>query len=387
MAIADRKELRLAVMASIRKLISSAKENGNAEDLQEIIRFDKNYLPILFNVYTTRPIGTDEEGQRLAALDTIKVYLSVARPELTKQLFKSALERLDSSGEPDELFVKESILDLIRALVPYQDAESISTLYKQCIKSLPEIKNSKEQKKAYRLLEEICGSETEGCKDFLKQNRKYVQKLLMKTLESAVVSSKGARLRCLKYLIRAQPQLDHESILIKSTIPEAVLCCKDINERCRAAAYDLLNVIGETLLQHSQMQQFVTMLIAGLGGTPQMMSATGLALASVLHHFSGVLGQENIQFILENISVLAAATAREIVASCLSFIKVYCTTLPSPIVASSLPLIVSDLGFNFVTLTDFYLDESYNGNDGRLQKTFPPKSKRHFRQVGSQIRL
>lgn len=73
MAIADRKELRLAVMASVRRLIVAAKESGNEEDLQEIGRFDKNYLPILFNVYTTRPIGTDEEGQRLAALDTIKV--------------------------------------------------------------------------------------------------------------------------------------------------------------------------------------------------------------------------------------------------------------------------------------------------------------------------
>lgn len=72
-AISDRKELRLAVMASLRKLIIVAKKNENEEDIAEISRFDKNYLPILFNVYTTKSIGTDEEGQRLAALDTIKV--------------------------------------------------------------------------------------------------------------------------------------------------------------------------------------------------------------------------------------------------------------------------------------------------------------------------
>lgn len=271
----------------------------------------------------------------------LQVYLTIARPDLTKQLFTSALERLDGSGEPDELFVKESILDLIRVLVPYQDADSIDKLYQQCIKSLPDVKNNKEQKKAYRLLEEICGSETEGCKEFVKRNRKHVQKLLVKSLDSAVVSSKGARLRCLKYLIKAQPQLDHESTLIKAAVPEAVLCCKDINERCRAAAYDLLNVIGDTLLQHNQMQQFVTMLIAGLGGTSQMMASTGLALASVLHHFSGALGQENIQFMVENISILSASATREIVAACLSFIKVYCRILPSPVVASALPVIVS----------------------------------------------
>lgn len=72
-AISDQKELRLAVMASLRKLITHAKESENSEDLAELTRFDKNYLPILFNVYTTKTSGTDEEGQRLAALDTIKV--------------------------------------------------------------------------------------------------------------------------------------------------------------------------------------------------------------------------------------------------------------------------------------------------------------------------
>lgn len=163
----------------------------------------------------------------------------------------------------------------------------------------------------------------------------------MKSLDSAVVSSKGARLRCLKYLIKAQPQLDHDSTLIKSAIPEAVLCCKDINERCRAAAYDLLNVIGETLLQHNQMQEFVTMLIAGFAGTTHMMCATALALASVLHHFSGALGQQNIEFMIENVGILATSSTREIVAACLSFIKVYCRHMPSPVVAASLPVIVS----------------------------------------------
>lgn len=178
-------------------------------------------------------------------------------------------------------------MDLIRALVPYQNIENITTLYNQCIKSLPEIKNNKEQKKAYRLLEDICGVESEGCKEFVKNNRKFVQRLLMKSLESSAVSSKGARLRCLNFLIKAQPQLNHESNLIKTIVPEAVLCCKDINEKCRATAYTLINTIGETLEKHNEMKEFLTLVLAGLLGTPQIMSATILALASILHNFSG----------------------------------------------------------------------------------------------------
>lgn len=289
MAITDKKELRLAVMASLRKLISYAKDDeNNKEDLNELSRFDKNYLPILFNLYTTKPLGSDEEGQRLAALDTIKLFLSIAKPELHQQLFSHAIERLNSSSEdPEDSFIKESILDLIRALVSYQNAANVKLLYDQCIKSLPDIKNNKEQKKAYRLLEEICSSSSEGCLKFLKNNRKEVQKLLMKSLNTAAVSSKGARLRCLNYLVKAQPHLDHDSRLIRSIIPEAMLCCKDINVKCRSIAYEVLNTIGETLMKHNQMQQFVELLLAGFTGTPQLISCTILGLASVLHNFSG----------------------------------------------------------------------------------------------------
>lgn len=49
---------------------------------------------------------------------------------------------------------------------------------------------------------------------------------------------------------------------------------------------------------------------------------------------------ENIQCILDNIEKLLSTPTREIVASCLSFIKVYCSALPSPIVAASLPVLV-----------------------------------------------
>lgn len=95
-AISDKKELRLAVMAALRKLIVSAKESENPEDLQEMSRFDKNYLPILFNLYTTKPIGTDEEGQRLAALDTTKVSLLYSINSIFPSIFFILAVSIDS---------------------------------------------------------------------------------------------------------------------------------------------------------------------------------------------------------------------------------------------------------------------------------------------------
>ncbi|KAL1502843.1 hypothetical protein ABEB36_007927 [Hypothenemus hampei] len=344
MAISERKELRLPVMAALRKLILSAKESEHQEDLAELARFDKNYLPILFNLYTTKPIGSDEEGQRLAALETIKLYLTIANNELAAQLFKNALERFNtSSEEPEDHFIKESILDLMRPLIAYQNSDNVATIYNECVKNLPEIKDNKEQKKAYRILEEIVSSDTEGCKIFVKTHRKQVQFLLKKSLDTAATSSKGARLRCFNHLIKNQPQLDKDSKLIKNCIPEAVLCCKDINEKCRQTAYSLLNNIGDTLMGHDQMQDFIVMLSAGLIGNPQMVSCTILALASALHNFSGALGQENIKAILQNVSILAKCPTREIVASCLSFIKVFCTILPTLMVQAYLEEIIHTL--------------------------------------------
>lgn len=186
-----------------------------------------------------------------------------------------------------EIFIKESILDLIRVLIKYQDAQLISAVYEQNIKNLLDLKSRKEQKKAYRLLEEICSVESPDCKQFLQENRKQIQSLLVKTLSSAAVSSRGARLRCLYYLVKAQPQLRHDSKFLKSVLPETVLCCKDINEKCRLAANNLIIAVGEILEKHNQMTEFVAMLVTGLGGSIQMVNATVLAMAIATHHFSG----------------------------------------------------------------------------------------------------
>lgn len=96
------------------------------------------------------------------------------------------------------------------------------------------------------------------------------------------------------FIFQAQPQLDHESKLIKSVLSEAITCCKDINEKCRSTAYEVLNTIGNTLMEHNQMDEFVKLLMKGLEGTssPQDKSCTLLAFASVLHTFSGELSKE-----------------------------------------------------------------------------------------------
>lgn len=47
------------------------------EEKAELQRFSKNFLPILFNVYSQPPIPGETASARMAVLDTIRVYLSI----------------------------------------------------------------------------------------------------------------------------------------------------------------------------------------------------------------------------------------------------------------------------------------------------------------------
>jgi ribosomal RNA-processing protein 12 len=64
--LGQRKEIRLDILSGLRHLVSRNLEH--AERRAELGRYAKNFLPILFNLYTSRPAGAEEAGQRLAAL-------------------------------------------------------------------------------------------------------------------------------------------------------------------------------------------------------------------------------------------------------------------------------------------------------------------------------
>jgi len=60
-----------------------------AEEKTEMGRFSKNFLPILFNVFSQQPAAGEPGTYRMAVLDTIKVYLSVTEMQVSQ--FCSAL--------------------------------------------------------------------------------------------------------------------------------------------------------------------------------------------------------------------------------------------------------------------------------------------------------
>ncbi|XP_052752082.1 RRP12-like protein [Galleria mellonella] len=374
----DNPEFRLSIMQALRKLIACTADNE--ADRAELARFAKNYLPILLNIYMTPAKGSTAEGQRLAALETIQVYLTISDQGLREELFKNALQQLELSQ--DNHFQRESILDIIRLLVLYQDSDQIAVLFDKWVyplcetvledpKKFKKAKKDKdameedggetkknelrykdkakllemEHKKAYRILEEIFKSDRDNCKQFLTANYKKVKKLLMTSLNKVADSSKAARLRCIEHLINAMPSVNADSKLLKSAVAESVVCTKDINSKCRQCAFNVISCVGNKLkTQEGGMRGFLSLLLSGLSAPlPRIVSATLRSIASALFNFSEDMGLETVQDLLEKVAEQMQTNNREIVAASLSFIKVYTKVIPSEVLAGSLPIIFKAL--------------------------------------------
>ncbi|XP_020293878.1 RRP12-like protein [Pseudomyrmex gracilis] len=341
MIVRDKKDLRLFGMAALRKLISRATQNGNADDIAQLARFAKNYLPILFTVYTTKPCGTDEEGQRLAALDTIKIYMTIANTDLANELFDQALGKLNEDGT-DEFF-KQSVHDLLRTLIGYTDVARLNKYYSMCEPVLMDDSKKKAQKKAYRFLMELCDSDKQVCEQFVKERRRDIQKLLMVSGSKVCPTSRKARLACLTHLVKIHPQLENTKFL-EAIVPETVLCVKDINTGCRKAAYKLLNMIAEKFLNNREyLKTYVDMMIVGLGGDQETITNSLLCLTSITHRYNAFLDAEIIEEILEEACTLLTNDTREIVDCALSYVKIYVGAKSSFVVVPKLPRIINAL--------------------------------------------
>lgn len=342
--INEYKDLRIPVMTSLRRLIINNRDNYMEGNVNELRKYAKNYLPILFNVYTTKHKGSDEEGQRLAAFETIQVYLTIASSELAAELFDKAASKLKLDNV--EEFTKESMLDLLRVLISYQSVERIEEIYTGIQKAVVDPKD-RHQKKSYRLLEEICASSSESCRTFVKNNEESLEDLLIGSLSSCISSTRGPRLRCLIHLVQRMESGKMDTL--QKLIPEAILCCKDINVKCRKSAFRLLVLIGQAMLRSSDkseievMEDLVSLIMAGLSGSPSLVSASLLALGTVAYEFRDMLPQDLKKLLLENICLLLASASREIVGTALSYVKAYVVLTPVVFLGPSVPIIMKSL--------------------------------------------
>ncbi|XP_069877429.1 RRP12-like protein [Dipodomys merriami] len=341
-AISERPDLRVTVCQALRTLITKGCERD--ADRAEVSRFAKNFLPILFNLYGQPVAEEDTPAPRRAVLETIKTYLTITESQLVNGFLEKASEKVLDPASSD--FTRLSVLDLVVALAPHADEAAISQLY-STIRPYLESKAHGVQKKAYRVLEEVCASPQGPGAQFVQNHLDDLKKTLLDSLRSTSSPAKRPRLKCLIHIVK-KLSAEHEEF-IAALVPEVILCTKEVSVGARKNAFALLVEMGHAFLrfgpnQEEALQRYLILIYPGLVGAVTMVSCSILALTHLLFEFKGLMGSSTVEQLLENVCLLLASRTRDVVKSALGFIKVAVVVMDVVHLAKHVQLVMEAIG-------------------------------------------
>lgn len=347
--LVENAELRSPVLDGLLQLCTEPSEALS----EEMGKFAKNFMPILLNLYTTKPKTSYEAEQREVILAVIKAYLVITPQLVRDQLFEKALLQLQT--EEVGKFLSDSLFDVIRLLAVYQTADKLTDLFKKYLSVVirKERKNAfvakgenafaKQQKKTYQFFEEILENENAGCVEFVTKNRLAIKKLLLDTFNVTASPCHNLRLKCLKIVFGTHKKLKVEMDLISRTIPECVLAYGSLEHAKENVADELLQLIAGLYKEESRLSEFVDLLMSGFAGDTILIANTILVLKSLLVHFTGDLTLQTLEFVLEQVLQFIAAKQRNEVEASVGFVLVFVKVLPVPVVGKCLEKIVKAL--------------------------------------------
>ncbi|CAK4033566.1 Ribosomal RNA-processing 12 [Lecanosticta acicola] len=345
------------------------------KNLQHLAGFAGNLLAVLFNVYSqTLP------HNRGNLLQCINAYLSITPEGELLETFQRVATMLEGSlaeGGPqtqadkqkDQTTNKDSrdkmpptshtLMDLVITISTYLPRESFAGLFHMAANIVNKQDDPQLQKKAYKLIPRL--SESEVGRQALAERTVDLQQLILEAAEKASAPARRDRLASIAEIIPGLPTSDLH--FIPSIIPEVVIGVKEVNEKARTAAFDLLVLMGEKMAEGgtvvqakilhmpsdapsvpATLEEYFTMVSAGLAGsTPHMISASITALTRLLYEFHGRLQESTVTDLVQTMDLFLTSNNREIVRSVLGFVKVCIISLPGKIVMPRLPTLIPNL--------------------------------------------
>lgn len=343
----DNPELRAPVLDGLKELIGNSDENCKIE----LAKYSKNYLPRLFNIYTTKPQGTHEGDVREQTFIVIKDYLTVTPQEILEEMFTTAMGQLE--GSSPGTFISDALFDIVEALALHQTSQKLQKLYdkyiaviikkkdKKEIVSKDELKFRKQQKKAYSLLNGIMTSENEGCVKFTEQHISGIEKMLLNSHSSTCKYCLGIRITCLKSLLVKHQSVDDE--VVQQIVPEAVLAFNEFSKKEENSSHEVIKIVAEMYQNEDKLNSFVDLLIAGFAGDSLLITNTIWALKVIVQNFTGNLTVNTLSFVLEQVTEFIVSKNREEAQASISFLVTFIKVLPSPLVGNHLPKIIKSL--------------------------------------------
>jgi ribosomal RNA-processing protein 12 len=345
------------------------------KNLDHLSTFAGNMLAVLFNVYSqTLP------QYRGYILRCINAYLSITPSKELMETFVRVTTMLESSlaetgvqtqaekqkqkqktTEDKMPPLSHTLMDLVITISVYLPRESFSTLFN--IASIIIIKDNDPQlqKKAYKLIPRLA--ESPSGKAALQERNTELQQLLLNSAEKASAPVRRDRLTAISTLVSFLPTKSLH--FIPSILSEVVISCKEVNERARTSAFDLLILMGEKIVSASgskienskvphmpddspvviaSLEEYFTMVSAGLAGsTPHMVSASITALTRILYNFRESLSPETLTDLVKTMDLFLTSNNREIVRSVLGFVKVCVISLPTLLMQPRLETLIPNL--------------------------------------------
>ncbi|KAI9681368.1 MAG: hypothetical protein M1817_002651 [Caeruleum heppii] len=375
--LVDSNKATLALEEGQDDLLSRRRVSKGAakHNIDHLATFAGNLLAVLFNVYSqTLP------QYRGYILQCINAYLSITPEQELMATFDRVITMLESSlneagpqnqgdkqkqkqaqkkDEPVMPPISHTFMDLVITMAVYLPQESFGPLFSVAALIIAKDDDPQLQKKAYKLIPRLGDSPTG--KEALQQRSVELQQLLLNSAEKASAAARRDRLAAIAEIVRFLPTSDLH--FIPSVLSEVVISAKEVNEKAREAAFDLLVSMGEKMQDggkvvnskvahmsddapdvQASVPEYLTMVSAGLAGsTPHMISATITALARILFHFRESLPPALLTDLVSTLDLFLTSANREIVRSCLGFVKVCVISLPTSIMLPRLESLIPNL--------------------------------------------
>ncbi|KAL7943858.1 NUC173 domain-containing protein [Trichoderma barbatum] len=382
-------DLRLDVCRALRALIESNQAIASIEEEDDLLlqsrvtkdaarknlaylgQFAGNMLAVLFNVYTqTLP------QSRGPILQTVNAFLSITPNQELMETFDRVSKMLagelqnapaaekQTQGQKSKDHMPstaQTLMDLVITISAYLPRESFATLFEIATVIINKEEEPQLQKKAYKLIPRLATSELG--KAALQERNAELQALILSSSEKVSAPARRERIAAITALLPFVP--DDCLHFIPSVLSEIVICCKENNERARESAYDLLvqmgnkmaaangAVIDNSKVPHmpsdapaatANIEEFFTMVSAGLAGsTPHMISASVTAISRLLYEFRSSLSDQTLSDLVQTMDLFLTSNNREIVKSCLGFVKVCVISLPVELMMPRLDTLVPNL--------------------------------------------
>ncbi|WAO83100.1 Hypothetical protein NCS54_00028100 [Fusarium falciforme] len=382
-------ELRLDVCRALKTLIESSQAIAEIQDEEEdlvlqsrvsratakknleyLSQFSGNMLAVLFNVYTqTLP------QSRGPILQTINTFLSITPNGELMETFDRVSKMLAAELQAEKPVEKEkgqkskdhmpstaqTLMDLVITMSVYLPRDSFAALFEIAAVIINKEDEPQLQKKAYKLIPRLADSEIG--KAALQERSAELQNLIFSSTEKVSAPARRERLAAVTALLPFIP--DTSLHFIPAVLSEVVICCKENNERARETAYELLVQMGHRMagangvpidnskVPHmpndapagtANIEEFFTMVSAGLAGsTPHMISASITAISRLLYEFRSDLSEQTLSDLVQTMDLFLTSNNREIVKSCLGFVKVCVISLPVELMLPRLSTLVPNL--------------------------------------------